>query len=138
MSDFKKGQLVVVNSPEEDDRQWHLRIYESKIARDIHKTYNPDKEDYDTWSLCFPAEEVWPNIFLGRERDAGEQAAEAVAKESALVKRLRRQIGWLCEELADDDSLCPRPSEIDSCDYDCAKCWEQASLKAAAKEGANG
>lgn len=76
MTEFKKGQIVAVNSPEEDDRQWHLRLYESRIALDLHKTYNPEKENFDTWSLCFPAEEVWPNIFLGREhsknRDGGE------------------------------------------------------------------
>ena len=81
MTEFKKGQIVAVNSPEEDDRRWHLRLYESRIARDIHKTYNPDKENYDTWSLCFPAEEVWPDIFLGRERRAGEQASLKAAKE---------------------------------------------------------
>jgi hypothetical protein len=67
MSKFRRGQIVAVNSPEEDDRQWHLRLYESQIARDIHKTYNPEKQSYDTWSLCKPAEEVWPKIFLDRE-----------------------------------------------------------------------
>lgn len=137
MHEFKKGQIVVVNSPEEDDRQWHLRIYESKIARDIHKTYNPDKEDYDTWSLCFPAEEVWPNIFLGRERDAGEQSDHAVE-----VQRLRRQIEWLCRQiqsLADIEwgNVCPpvgmSPYYID-CQCNCIACWEQASLKAVTKE----
>ena len=129
MSEFKKGQIVAVNSPEEDDRQWYLRLYESRIALDLHKTYNPEKENYDTWSLCFPAEEVWPDIFLGWDRGAGEQAAEAVAKESALVKRLRRQIGWLCQELSHAD-MCPSVSAIASCDNDCPRCWEQASLKA--------
>lgn len=128
MPEFKKGQIVVVNSPEEDDRQWHLRIYESKIAPDVHKTYNSEKESYDTWSLCIPAEEVWPNIFLGRERRAGEQAAEAVAMESELVQ-IRKQIRWLCQELAHAD-MCPSVSAIASCDNDCPRCWEQASLKA--------
>lgn len=134
MAEFKKGQIVVVNSPEGDDRQWHLRIYESKIARDIHKTYNPDQEDYDTWSLCFPAEEVWPNIFLGRERRAGEQAADAVAMESALVQKLRKQIAWLCQELNHSDDLCPTISMFAPCDHNCAKCWEEASLKAVKEE----
>ena len=67
---FQKGQIVAVNSPEEDDRQWHLRLYESRIGPDIHRTYNPEKENHDTWSLCRPAEDVWPEIFLGRERNA--------------------------------------------------------------------
>lgn len=65
MPKFKKGQIVAVTSPEEDDRQWHLRRYESQISRDVHKTFNPDKQDYDTWSLCKPAEEIWPSIFFG-------------------------------------------------------------------------
>ena len=130
MTEFKKGQLVAVNSPEEDDRQWHLRLYESQIAPDVHKTYNPEEEKYDTWSLCRPAEDVWPFIFLGWERKAGEQAADAVAMESKLVQRLRRQVAWLCQELGHSDDLCPTFLMTAPCDHDCAKCWERASLKA--------
>ena len=67
MPKFKKEQLVAVTSPEEDDRQWHLRVYDSQIAKDVHKTYNPDSQNYDTWSLCKPAEEIFPNNFFERE-----------------------------------------------------------------------
>lgn len=146
---FKKGQLVAVNSPEEDDRQWHLRLYESQIAPDVHKTYNPEEENYDTWSLCRPAEEVWPNIFLGWERRAGEQAADAVAMESALVQRLRKQIAWLCQELnqinsgSDEFCHCPdpelrfTPKPMDCHPEGCASCWRDACRKAV-KDANNG
>ena len=30
MPEFKKGQLVAVNCPAEDDRQWHLRIFKEQ------------------------------------------------------------------------------------------------------------
>ena len=126
---------MVVNSPEEDDRQWHLRLYESQTARDIHKTYNPEKQSYDTWSLCKPAEEVWPNIFLAVEREI----AEALRNERDLHYR---QIRWLCarlQEIGDRNGSqeCP-PSPHGDCRIgNCAECWELASLEAV-KEGADG
>ena len=70
------------------------------------------------------------DIFLGWERKAGEQAADAMVMESALVQRLRKQITWLCQELAHAEGMCPSVSAIASCDKDCPRCWEQASLKA--------
>lgn len=126
---------MVVNSPEEDDRQWHLRLYESQTALDIHKTYNPEKQSYDTWSLCKPAEEVWPNIFLAVEREI----AEALRNERDLHYR---QIRWLCarlQEIGDRNGSqeCP-PSPHGDCRIgNCAECWELASLEAV-KEGADG
>lgn len=129
----EEDKIVAVNSPEEDDRQWHLRLYESQIARDVHKTYNPEKENYDTWSLCRPAEDVWPDIFLGWERRAGEQTADAVAMESALVQRLRKQIRWLCEQLGRRSNCCP-PKTHCIVQTPCPDCWEWASLKVAKGE----
>lgn len=119
---------MAVNCPAEDDRQWHLRIFKEKRP-DGHFVAEDDKREAWAWQVCRPAEEVWSDIFLGWERCAGEQAADAVAMESELVKRLRRQIAWLCEELAHAD-MCPSVSAIASCDNDCPRCWEQASLKA--------
>ena len=126
---------MVVNSPEEDDRQWHLRLYESQIAPDVHKTYNPEKENYDTWSWCRPAEDVWPNVFLAVER----KIAKALRNERDLHYR---QIRWLCarlQEIGDRNGSqeCP-PSPHGDCRIgNCAECWELASLEAV-KEGADG
>jgi len=129
MSEFKKGQLVAVNSPAEDDRYWHLRIFKEKRP-DGHFVVGGDRGE-EAYQLCFPAEEVWPDIFLGRLTPA---AADAVAMESELVQRLKRQIAWLCQELAPARILCPSVSAITSCDNDCPRCWEQASLKAVEEE----
>lgn len=71
---FKKGQLVAVNCPAEDDRQWHLRIFKEQRP-DGHFVAEDDKGEDLAWQLCLPAEQVWPNIFLGWERNAGEQVA---------------------------------------------------------------
>jgi hypothetical protein len=133
MAEFKKGQLVAVNSPEEDDRQWHLRIFKRKRP-DGHYVVADDKGKDWAWQLCLPAEEVWPEIFLGWERRAGEQAAEAVAMESELVQRLRRQVAWLCQELGHSDDLCPTFLMTAPCDHDCPRCWEEASLKVVEEE----
>ena len=126
---FKKGQLVAVKVY--SDENWEPAIFERKegifcICRSL---LNRDAWLRRPWSKAKPAEEVWSDIFLGWERSAGEQAAEAVAMESELVQRLRRQIAWLCQELAHAD-MCPSVSAIASCDKDCPSCWEQASLKA--------
>ena len=64
---FQKGQLVAVNCPAEDDRQWHLRIFK-KQRPDGHFVAEDDKGEDWAWQLCLPAEEVWPSIFFGRER----------------------------------------------------------------------
>lgn len=133
MSEFKKGQLVAVKVY--SDENWEPAIFERKegifcICRSL---LNRDARLERPWAKAKPAEEVWPDIFLGWERSAGEQAADAVAMESELVKRLRRQVAWLCQELAHAD-MCPSVSAIASCDKDCPGCWEQASLKAVGED----
>lgn len=139
---FKKGQLVAVNSPAEDDRQWHLRIFK-KQRPDGEFVAEDDKRDAWPWQVCLPAEEVWPDIFLGRLTPA---AADAVAMESALVQRLRKQIRWLCRQIqsiADIEELgnvCPpfgMSPYYNDCQCNCIACWEQASLKAV-EEDADG
>ena len=83
---------------------------------------------------CLPAEEVWPDIFLGWERRAREQDDRAVEMESELVQRLRRQIDWLCRELGRRMSCCP-PETHCVVEKQCRVCWEEASLKATKEEG---
>ena len=131
MTEFKKGQLVAVRY----GSSWEPRIFRRKDDDGLwcmdflsHGASPYTQEDVE------PAEAVWPEIFLGWERRAGEQAADAVAMESKLVQRLRRQIAWLCRELGHSDDLCPTFLMTAPCDHDCAKCWEQASLKAAKEE----
>ena len=135
MTEFKKGQLVAARDIAGES--WALVKYNHKadhkhsverIAEAVLLAQNYNYKE------CLPAEEVWPDIFLGRERRAGEQAADAVAMESELVKRLRRQIAWLCQELAHADDLCPTLSMTAPCDHACAYCWEQASLKAVGED----
>lgn len=139
---FQKGQLVAVNCPAEDDRQWHLRIFKEKRP-DGHFVAEDDKREAWAWQVCRPAEEVWPDIFLGRLTPA---AANAVAMESELVQRLRKQIRWLCRQIqsiADIEELgnvCPpvgMSPYYNNCQCNCIACWEQASLKAV-EEGADG
>jgi hypothetical protein len=125
---FKKRQLVAVR--DNADGRWSLWIYDHASPEGLHFCRSPNHTIGPRWwRYAVPAEEVWSNIFLGWERCAGEQAAESVAMESELVQRLRRQIEWLCQELAHAD-MCPSVSAIASCDKDCPSCWEQASLKA--------
>ena len=138
MAEFKKGQLVAVRY----GPSWEPRIFRRKDDDGLwcmdflsHGASPYTQEDVE------PAEAVWPEIFLGWERKAGEQAAEAVAMESELVQRLRRQIAWLCNGLKNDarteenNPLCPLNVPWDCKHTPCDKCWEQASLKAV--EGAN-
>lgn len=144
---FKKGQLVAARDIAGES--WALVKYNHKadhkhsverIAEAVLLAQNYNYKE------CLPAEEVWPDIFLGRERRAGEQAAEAVAMESELVQRLRRQIRWLSEQLdqinsgRDEMCDCPEPElrfpmrPMDCDPEGCVHCWEQASLKAVEKQ----
>ena len=138
MSELKKGQIVAAWSSNYSSR--HIRIFVEVGTNSFGDTVflcrdaGEDEKYAIPWPHCLPLEEVEPGAFIDWERRAREQAADAVAMESALVQRLRRQVAWLCEELADDDSLCPRPSETDSCDHECAKCWEETSLEAVEEE----
>ena len=131
MHKFKKGQLVAVRY----GSSWEPRIFRRKDDDGLwcmdflsHGASPYTQEDVE------PAEDVWPEIFLGWERRAGEQAAEAVAMESALVQRLRRQIEWLCERL-EGFGKCTGAQRCPLISYQaCATCWEQASLKAVEKQ----
>jgi len=127
---FQKGQLVAVRAY--SDEAWEPAIFERIEGRYFicRSLLNRNAWLERPWMKAKPAEDVWPEIFLGWERRAGEQAAEAVAMESEMVQRLRRQIAWLCQELSHSDDLCPTIPMFAPCDHNCANCWEQASLKA--------
>lgn len=136
MTEFKKGQLVAVRDGAPGCIEWHLRQYvafDSKNKKHVTSLIGGGSREF-CWDECIPAEDVWPGIFIGWERSAREQSDHAVAMESALVQRLRRQIEWLCKQLAHAEDMCPSVSAIASCDNDCASCWEQASLKAVEEE----
>lgn len=141
MPEFKEGQLVAVRY----GSSWEPRIFRRKDDDGLwcmdflsHGASPYAQEDVE------PAEAVWSEIFIGLDRGAADQAVQALDQaiyalemESALVQRLRRQIEWLCGELAHADGMCPSVSTITSCDHDCASCWEQASLEAV-EEVSNG
>lgn len=134
---LQKDQIVACWDRDDCDKA--IRIYIGKDGM-VHRCRLPGFEhgdpDFELWEHCVPLEELAPEAFLARESSAGEQAADAVAMESDLVQRLRRQIRWLCQELAHAEGLCPSVSAIASCDKDCPRCWEQASRKAV--EGSDG
>lgn len=129
MPEFKKGQLVAVR--DKADGIWYLWIYDHTSPEGLHFCRSLNRMIGPCWwEHAVPAEDVWPGVFLGWERSAGEQVADAVAMESELVQRLRRQIGWLCQELGHSDDLCPPFLMTAPCDHNCPRCWEEASLKA--------
>ena len=146
MSEFKKGQLVAAWSSNYSTR--HIRIFVEIGTNSFGDTVfmcreaGEDEKYAIPWPHCLPLEEVEPGAFIDWERRAGEQAADAVAMESELVQRLRRQIAWLCQELnqinsgSDEMCHCPdpvlrfAPKPMDCHPEGCANCWEQASLKA--------
>ena len=133
---FKKGQLVAVRAY--SDEAWEPAIFERIEGKYFicRSLLNRNAWLERPWMKAKPAEEVWPDIFLGWERRAGEQTADAVGMESALVQRLRRQVAWLCNVLKNDartennDPLCPLNVPWDCEHTPCDECWEQASLKA--------
>ena len=126
MSEFKKGQLVAVKVY--SDENWEPAIFERKegifcICRSL---LNRDAWLHRPWSKAKPAEEVWPGIFVGDNRE----------KE---IDRMHQAIGWLCGQLnrlSQDSGNCLLPAGAgipsdDSCRVGgCEICWEQASLKA--------
>lgn len=141
MSEFQKGQLVAVR--DDDCSKWFLWFYDHASPEGLHFCRSPNRMIGPRWwKHAVPAEEVWPDIFLGWERRAGEQAADALEMESDQVQRLRKQIRWLCQELnqinsgSDEMCHCPdvefrfTPKPMDCHPEGCASCWEQASLKA--------
>lgn len=141
---FKKGQLVAVRAY--SDEAWEPAIFERIEGKYFicRSLLNRNAWLERPWMKAKPAEDVWPEIFLGWERRAGEQAADAVAMESELVQRLRRQIRWLCRQIMTNalhrkqSDFCPpldMPTGTDGrCQRSCIACWEQASLKAVEKQ----
>jgi hypothetical protein len=137
---FQKGQLVAVR--DDANGRWSIWIYDHASPEGLHLCRPPNMCGPHWWRECPPAEEVWPGVFLGWERRAGEQAAGAVAMESALVQRLRKQIAWLCQELnqinsgSDEMCHCPdselrfAPKPMDCHPEGCASCWRDACRKA--------
>lgn len=134
MPEFKEGQLVAVRY----GSSWEPRTFRRKDDDGLwcmdflsHGASPYAQEDVE------PAEAVWPEIFIGLDRGAADQAVQALDQvidalemESDLVQRLRKQVAWLCQELAHSDDLCPTFLMTAPCDHECAKCWEEASLKA--------
>lgn len=138
MSEFKKGQLVAVKIP--GATKWELRVFERVALTDepfcveviVRRPENATGYCVCMESVC-PAEEVWPNIFIGWERRAREQDDRAVEMESKLAKRLKRQIRWLCRSLAERTHValdCPQDMDCSFIEADCSRCWEEASFKA--------
>lgn len=142
MSEFKKGQLVACRDLACEE--WMLGIFDGERGEGLYVrlplSLTCSSKRPERFLQVKPAEEVWPNIFLGWERRAGEQTAEALAMESKLVQRLRRQIEWLCRQIMANalyrkqSEFCPpldMPTGPDGrCQRSCEACWEQASLKA--------
>lgn len=150
MSEFKKGQIVACW--DRDDCDKIVRIFVSKEG-DYFRCCMAGEENCsvdrvfawtEEWSYCVPLEEVEPGAFLARDREiidglrqelarerrTGEQAAEAVAMESELVQRLRRQIAWLCKELEECKGFVCPPKTQCVIQKPCRVCWEEASHKA--------
>lgn len=120
MSRFKKGQLVAVKVY--SDENWEPAIFERKegifcICRSL---LNKDAWLRRPWSKAKPAEEVWPGIFVGDNRE----------KE---IDRLHQAIGWLCDRLewaSREHDFCPPNALPDDCDNACWECWQQAVYEA--------
>ena len=127
---FQKGQLVAVR--DRDDEEWILRVYDCESAG-FYWCYLPDRVYGGWWNQIRPAEEVWPELFIDKERRAVDQAIHAVEMEQDLVQRLRRQIRWLCEQLGRRSNCCP-PKTHCIVQTPCPDCWEWASLKVAKGE----
>ena len=133
MSELKKGQIVACWDREDCNR--FIRIFVStRQAGNKGECFEcrlPSKAKgfpiVELWEHCVPLEEVEPSAFIGWERRAREQDDRAVEMESELVRRLRRQIDWLCGE---SGRRCCPPATHCVAETPCRSCWEEASLKA--------
>ena len=69
MSKFRKGQLVAVRDAA--DSAWHLRVYDHASPEGMHFCRGLERSTPPCWwnQVC-PAEDVWPGIFLGREKES--------------------------------------------------------------------
>lgn len=137
MNEFKKGQLVACWDRDDCDKA--IRIYVGKEGM-FHRCRLPGFEhgdpDFELWEYCVPLEELAPEAFLARERRAGEQAADAVAMESELVQRLKKQIAWLCSNLTgalNAGKHCPPNARCDG-RVECEDCWSFAAEIATEEE----
>ena len=67
MPEFRKGQLVAVR--DHDGAEWKLRVFDHENAG---MNFCQGVEGETTmpiwWAQVRPAEEMWPDIFLGREK----------------------------------------------------------------------
>ena len=132
MSDFRQGQLVAVKVY--SDENWEPAIFERKegifcICRSL---LNRDAWLRRPWPKAKPAEEVWPSIFIGADREI----IDSLQKER---ERLHQAIGWLCdrlEEASREHHVCPPNALPEDCDNACWECWQQAVYEA--MEGADG
>lgn len=128
MSEFKKGQLVAVKVY--SDENWEPAIFERKegifcICRSL---LNRDARLERPWAKAKPAEEVWPDIFIGRARKKASAIYQNTVEQS-------HQIEWLCEQLHAvvvhyGAKECPPEGLREECYGDCPGCWRYASLKA--------
>lgn len=134
MPEFKKGQLVAVSDTGEDGT-WHLRVFDhtsqagQHYCQNLHLLASPA----GWWNHVVPAEEVWPGIFLGVEREI----ADALRTQR---DQHYRQIRWLCGQLQaigdrNGEQECPPSPHHDCRRGSCADCWEQASLESAKEAG---
>ena len=125
---FKKGQLVAVKVY--SDENWEPAIFERKegifcICRSL---LNRDARLERPWPKAKPAEDVWPEIFIGRAR----KKASAIYQNTI---EQHRQIEWLCEQLQAvvihyGAKECPPEDLREECHGNCQWCWQHASLKA--------
>lgn len=66
---FQNGQLVAVRDRE--DQNWRLRVFDHCSEAGVCFCRKLDQAfGVICWWQVKPAEEVWPEIFLGRERNA--------------------------------------------------------------------
>ena len=124
MSEFKKGQLVAVKIP--GATKWELRVFERVALTDepfcveviVRRPENATGYCVCMESIC-PAEEVWPEIFLGQHNKAYTRA----------IDKLNAQIEWLCSNLAgalNEGKLCPPNARCDG-RVECEDCWSFAA-----------
>ena len=145
MPDFKKGQLVAVRDSASQD--WTLRVYDHISPEGLHFCTGLERATPPCWwnKIC-PAEHVWPDIFLGHDRDIIDSCRRSLNWEERkskerwnIIERLHKRMSWLCEQLqaiGDRNGVqeCP-PSPHHDCRRghergSCAECWNMASLEA--------
>ena len=145
---FSEGQLVAVRDGTPGCIDWHLRqyvVFDRKNKKHVATLIKGGSRAF-CWNECVPAEEVWPELFFGRESETMSHMRRM--RRDLGVKR--RQVRWLSEQLdqinrgRDEMCDCPDPELRFSmrpmdCDPEgCAHCWEKASLKAVKEDDADG